>query len=205
MADDHARIRALLKTLSGLPTEQGRLVVARLQETDPALAQQMLDLARAVKAADAGPGAPRPVPARGDRVQHIARTLNNMNASGMGAVLAGLGASDPALAEAIRRAMFTFDDLEHVDERGMQRLVAEVDQATWRLALRAAPPVVEARIYAQMSTRAAERLREDIEDAGPARRGDVEEAQKLVAAVARRLEKSGQLVVRRPGEEGEWV
>ena len=123
----------------------------------------------------------------------------------MGAVLKGLGQRSPALAEAIRMAMFAFEDLVYADDRGLQNLITRLDRKTLRLALRKTDEAVLSRFYSQMSTRAAEAVREDIEAMGRTRRSDVEDAQRKILHQAKAMIKAGEMVVIKPGDGDEWV
>ena len=91
--------------------------------------------------------------------------------------------------------MFVFNDLAQVDGRGIQVLLREVTSDTLVMALKGADEGVKEKIFANMSKRAAEMLRDDLEAKGPARLSDVEAAQKEILAIARRLSDAGTIAL----------
>ena len=195
--------------LSPLSPEEKQEEYARLQAADPEFFAQVKALADAVKKHDemAENISPADIAAisRSPRVQHLATTLNQMGGGQLDSVLGRLGSRAPALLEAIRSAMFTFDDLVYADNRGLQDLLAKVDRKVLCYALRTASTEVEEKLFSQMSRRAAELLRDDMDVMGRVRRSEVEEAQRTVAEIARKMMKDGNLIVRRPGDADEWV
>ena len=108
---------------------------------------------------------------------------------------------DPELAEEIKKRMFVFEDIVTLDDRSIQRVLREVDSRELALALKAASEEVAERIYKNMSKRAAEMMREDIEYLGPVRLRDVEEAQQKIVSIIRKLEEAGEIIVARGGED----
>ena len=89
--------------------------------------------------------------------------------------------------------MFVFEDLAELDDRGMQTLLREVPSARLTVALKGAEPAMREKIFANMSKRAADMLRDDLEVSGPVRVSEVDAAQKEVLMIARRLSDAGQL------------
>ncbi|GMV45513.1 MAG: flagellar motor switch protein FliG [Pseudomonadota bacterium] len=108
---------------------------------------------------------------------------------------------DNELAQKIMDNMFTFDDLEKVDDKGIQALLKEVQTESLVVALKGAPPTLRDKVFKNMSTRAAEALREDLESRGPVRLSEVEAEQKEMLKVVRRLMDEGQIVVAGSGDE----
>lgn len=108
---------------------------------------------------------------------------------------------DPELADEIRKRMFLFEDIVKLDDRAIQQMIREVDTRDWALALKTASEEVSGRIYKNMSKRAGDMLREDIEYMGPVRLRDVEEAQQRVVSTIRRLEETGEIIISRGGED----
>lgn len=108
---------------------------------------------------------------------------------------------DPELVEEIRKRMFVFEDIVTLDDRAIQLIIREVDARDLALALKTASEEVADRIFRNMSKRAANLLKEDIEFMGPVRLRDIEEAQTRVVSVVRRLEDSGDLIISRGGED----
>lgn len=115
-------------------------------------------------------------------------------------IFEALEARDPELVAAIRNQLFTFEDLLQLDNRGMQALLKEVAREELLLALKTASPGLSRKIFANVSSRAAEILREDLETAGPARLADVETAQAKIIATMRELESEGKIVLAGTGQ-----
>ena len=103
--------------------------------------------------------------------------------------------TDNDLAQRVLDNLFTFDDLMRVDDRGIQALLKEVQSESLIIALKGATPELREKIFANMSSRAAETLREDLESRGPVRVAEVEAEQKELLKIVRRLAEEGQLVI----------
>lgn len=121
--------------------------------------------------------------------------LNNLQASVTDELLANLGKKDATLAETIRENMFTFSDLIQLDSRSLQTLLREVPNEQMVPALKAAVPELVDKILANVSDRAAESLREDLESGPPVRRADAEAAQKAILRKARELDEAGTISI----------
>ncbi len=146
----------------------------RLQVEDPSLFEQFQALtaaARRVEEAQAALQDPAlqskiKTAAQSPRVVHVAETLQQLSGRQSLPILGGLGAVSPALAEAIKLAMFSFDDLVYADSKGLQALLSRADKKTLRYAMKALDEEVADALYDQMSSRAAAQMREDIEYMG---------------------------------------
>ena len=120
--------------------------------------------------------------------------------------MADLQERDPELADEIARLMFTFDDIVYVDDAGIQKTLREIESKDLALALKSSNDEVKEKILKNMSERAREMIKEEIDFMGPTRLKNVEEAQQKIVGVIRRLEESGELVVAgRGGGEGEEI
>jgi len=128
-------------------------------------------------------------------VKPAAEIINMMGASVETAVLDYIREADNELAQKIMDNMFTFDDLEKVDDKGIQALLKEVQSESLVIALKGATPEMREKVFRNMSTRAAETLREDLESRGPVRVSEVESEQKEMLKVVRRLADEGQIVL----------
>ena len=133
-------------------------------------------------------------------VQPIAEMLNVMDKSSEQNIMARVEEKDPQLAEEIRKLMFVFEDIIFIDDRGMQMLLKEVANDKLVLALKTAPEEIKEKIFKNISKRAADLLREDLEAMGPVKLSDVEGAQQEVVNVAKRLEAEGKIMISRGGE-----
>src|ERR1700754_2320291 len=127
--------------------------------------------------------------------------LNAMEASREAELMAAIRTHDANLGGRIEELMFVFDDLAELDDRSMQTLLREVPSARLVVALKGAEPGVREKIFANMSQRAADMLRDDLDVKGPVRLSEVDAAQKEVMGIARRLADSGQISLSGGGEE----
>ncbi|MCW5624735.1 MAG: flagellar motor switch protein FliG, partial [Burkholderiales bacterium] len=110
--------------------------------------------------------------------------------------------ADPDLAQKIQDKMFVFDNLNDLDDRAIQLLLREIQSETLIVALKGTSEPLREKIFRNMSTRAAEMLREDLEAKGPVRLSEVETEQKEILKIVRRLAEEGQIVIGGRGEEG---
>ena len=106
------------------------------------------------------------------------------------------------MAQQILDAMFVFENLLDVDDRGIQLLLREIQSESLIVALKGASEDLREKIFKNMSQRAAEMMREDLESKGPVRISEVEAEQKEILKVVRRLADEGQIVLGGKGEEG---
>lgn len=134
-------------------------------------------------------------------IKAAANILNFMDSAKESSVLEGVTQVDEDLATRIQELMFVFGSLVDVDDRGIQTLLREVSTESLVLALKGAEDELRDKIFKNMSKRAAEMLREDLESKGPVRVSDVEGAQKEILAVARRLSESGDIILGGKGGE----
>ena len=138
-------------------------------------------------------------------VDAAVEVLNRVDRTTEKNIMEALEAEDPELAEEIKRRMFVFEDIVLLDDRSIQQVLREVDSRDLALALRTASEEVKSRIFRNVSKRAAEMLREEMEYMGPVRLRDVEEAQQRIVSVIRRLEESGDIIIARGGKEDVFV
>lgn len=127
--------------------------------------------------------------------------INNLDNALSDRVMEGIRTSDETLGEEIQELMFVFDNLSLVDDRGVQTLLREVSSEQLVLALKAADEPLQAKIFGNMSKRAAELLKDDIEAKGPVRISEVEAAQKEILVIARKLADAGEIVLGGAGAE----
>ena len=134
-------------------------------------------------------------------IEVAVEVLNRVDRQTERTILEALEEQDPELAEEIKKRMFVFEDIVTLDDRSIRKVISEVDMSVWALALKTASEDVAERIFSNMSKRAAEMLREEIEYLGPVRLRDVEEAQQRIVATIRRLEEVGEIIIARGGED----
>jgi flagellar motor switch protein FliG len=134
-------------------------------------------------------------------VKAAAEILNMLGSAIETSVLDYVRENDNDLAQKIMDNMFTFDDLVNLDDKGIQSLMKEVQSESLVIALKGATPELREKILKNMSTRAAETLREDLESRGPVRLSEVESEQKEMLKIVRRLADEGQIVLGGGGDE----
>jgi len=131
----------------------------------------------------------------------VAEIINQMDKASEELIFEHMDEDDPDLAGAIRDLMFVFDDLNNVDDRGIQAILKEVNNEQLMLALKTALDELKEKVFRNMSERAAEVLKEDMEASGPVKVSDVEAAQKVIVNIARKLEAEGKIVIGGQGGE----
>jgi flagellar motor switch protein FliG len=135
----------------------------------------------------------RPAFHRSGGVRAVADLLNHLEKDMSKNLLARLEERNAGLSAAIRKKLFSFEDLSRLQPADLQRVLREVDSASLAVAMKSASEPLREKIYASISKRAAEGLREEIELLGPVRLRDVEMAQDTIIVVVRRLEEEGQI------------
>ncbi|MEO1128906.1 MAG: flagellar motor switch protein FliG [Planctomycetota bacterium] len=138
-------------------------------------------------------------------VNTVAEILNLADRATEKSILEGLEADDPDLVEEIRRLMFVFEDIKLVDDKGIQAVLREVDNDELALALKTASPELQEQIFSNMSERAAQLIKEDMEYMGPVRVSDVESAQQRIVDIVRRLEEAGEIIIAGRGGTEELI
>jgi flagellar motor switch protein FliG len=134
-------------------------------------------------------------------IKAAAEILNMMGSAVETTVLDFVREADNELAQKIMDSMFTFDDVEKIDDKGIQAILKEVQSESLVIALKGSTPSLREKVFRNMSTRAAETLREDLESRGPVRLSEVEAEQKELLKIVRRLVDEGQIVLASGGEE----
>lgn len=161
---------------------------AALQELNDALTRILAGSANVKKTAMGG-------------VRTAAEILNFVGTAHETAIIDNVREYDPDLAQKIIDEMFVFDNLIDVDDRGIQLLLREVQSESLILALKGANEAMREKVFKNMSQRAAEMLREDLESKGPVRLSEVEREQKEILKIARRLADEGQIQLGGKGED----
>ncbi|VAW77407.1 Flagellar motor switch protein FliG [hydrothermal vent metagenome] len=134
-------------------------------------------------------------------IKAAADILNFVDSSLEGEIMESIKDADAELGQQIQDLMFVFDNLIDVDDRGIQALLREVSSETLILALKGADEGMKEKVFANMSKRAAEMMRDDLENKGPVRLSEVEGAQKEILAIARRMSESGEIALGGKGAE----
>jgi len=130
-----------------------------------------------------------------------ANIMNALEPSHESAIMEQIQKSDEALAQTIEDLVFVFEDLGGLDDRSMQELLRQVPGDQLLLALKGADEALKDKIFKNMSQRAAEMLKDDLESKGPVRVADVEGAQKTILQTARKLAAAGTIALSGKGDE----
>jgi len=138
-------------------------------------------------------------------VETVAEVLNLCDRTTEKAILEGIEAEDPDLVEQIRRLMFVFEDILMVNDKGIQAVLKEIDNDELCMALKTASDELKDKIFSNMSARASELIKEDMEYMGPVRLSDVEAAQQRIVDVVRRLEEAGEIIIAGRGGEKDLI
>ncbi len=134
-------------------------------------------------------------------IKSAANIMNFIDSAQETVIMEKIKDVDADVGQKIEELMFVFDDLSEVDDRGMQALLREISSETLILAMKGADQALKEKIFKNMSKRAAEMLRDDLEAKGPVRLSEVEAAQKEILTVARRLSESGEISLGGKGED----
>ncbi|MDO9596919.1 MAG: flagellar motor switch protein FliG [Azoarcus sp.] len=138
-------------------------------------------------------------------VRHAAEILNFVGSATETAIIDNVRDYDPDLAQKILDEMFVFENLMDIDDRGIQTLLREVQSDSLIVALKGAAPELREKVFKNMSSRAAEMMREDLEAKGPVRLSEVEAEQKEILKIVRRLAEEGQVVMATKGGDDGFV
>jgi flagellar motor switch protein FliG len=120
-------------------------------------------------------------------------------------ILDSLEEVDPDMVESIRKMMFTFEDLCALDGRSIQMILREVNNDSLTMALKTASDEIKTKIFANMSSRAADMIKDDLEAMGPVRLSEVEAMQQTIVKIAMKLEEEGKLVLGKGSGGDEFV
>ncbi|SHG58404.1 flagellar motor switch protein FliG [Thermosyntropha lipolytica DSM 11003] len=183
--------------LSALPPEQQADVAKRIALMDTTSPEVIREVERVLER-KLSSIAPQEMTSAGG-VKAVVEIINRVDRGTEKTIIEALEVQDPELAEEIKKLMFVFEDIVMLDNRSVQRVLREVESQDLALALKGASSEVAQKIFSNMSSRAAEMLKEDIEFMGPVRLRDVEEAQQRIVNVIRRLEEAGEIVIARGG------
>ncbi len=187
------------QALSMLPAHKRDAIVYRLATTEE-VSPGMMDELNGVLQDELHLGAARhAVPVGGTGM--VADILNSIKRNVEGEIFTALETKDPEVAEEVRGKMFMFEDLEKIDDRGMQEVLREVSKEELLLALKPVDGLLKEKFFKNMSSRAAESLAEDMETRGPVRLADVEMSQLNILKTVRRLAEEGRLSLGGKNEE----
>jgi flagellar motor switch protein FliG len=181
-----------------LPERLRNDVMMRIATFGGVQPQALEELTQVLNNLLAGQGAKR---SKMGGVRAAAEILNYMSSGEEESVVASLREVDHDLAQRIVDEMFVFDNLVDVEDTAIQLILKEIDTSQLTIALKGAPEELREKFFRNMSNRAADMLREDLEAQGPIRMSRVEEEQKNILGAARKLAEAGQLTLTRSGND----
>ena len=134
-------------------------------------------------------------------IDYVASIMNNLDRSSEKSIFDGLNVNNAELADEIRKRMFVFEDIITLDDRAVQRVLANCDQRDVVLALKSANSEVSNKLFSNMSARLAESIRDDLEITTNVRMKDVEDSQQRIVGIIRDLEEKGEIVILKGGKD----
>lgn len=189
------------EVLSMLPERVRPEVLMRLATLDRVNPQILRELDEVIKAEMVASGATQSSSLGG--VNRAAEIMNFVDKASETAILSQIEEQNPSLVESIRELMFVFEDMVEIDDRGIQMVMKEVTNDMLTLALKTVTEDLREKMLRNISSRAAEMIREDLGNMGPVKLSDVEKAQQEIVKICRRLESEGKLVLGGKGGGGE--
>lgn len=189
--------------LGGLPTEMQTDVASRIAEMDRTNPEVLREVERILESKFSSVVSADFSAAGG--VEQLAEILNRADRATEKSILDSLEMEDPEIAEKVRELMFVFEDIIHLEDRAIQRVLREVETKDLAMSLKGTNEDVREKILNNMSERAASMLVEDMEFMGPVRAADVQEKQTFIVGVIRSLEAAGEIQLSRGGEEDEFI
>ncbi|PZR54127.1 flagellar motor switch protein FliG [Xylanimonas oleitrophica] len=192
---DHASV-----ILAGLPASLQGDVAHRIALMDRASPDVVTVVAESLQRKASTVLTPRELAAVGG-VAPLVEIINRADPTTEKAILEGLETRDEALAEEVRSQMFVFADILLLEDRAMQLVLRQVETSDLSVSLKGADDAVRDKIMRNLSERARENLAEEIDMLGPVRVSQIEEARSNIVQIIRRLEESGQIAIRREGED----
>lgn len=203
ISEEHSQTIALImshmpaglaaEVLSGLPSNKQLDVVRRIATMEQTSPDVIADVERSLQTRLMST-LNQQTEKRGG-VPMVAQILNVADRMTNKGILESLEQDDAELVDEIKRLMFTFDDILKLDDKAIQSLLKEVDNNQWSVALKGSNDEIRQKIFGNLSQRAAEMLKEEMEYLGAVRLSDVEAMQQQIVDAVRRLEDSGEIVV----------
>jgi flagellar motor switch protein FliG len=137
--------------------------------------------------------------------QLVANILNKSNNAAAKSIIEAIEDKDMGLATEIKRLMFLFEDIVLIDDKGIQRILREVDKRDLALSLKVSDEKIRQKVFKNMSERAAAVVREELEFMGPVKLKEVEGAQMRIVDAIKRLEEQEEIVIGGRGKEDIFV
>lgn len=185
--------------LACLPANMRSDIMVRIATLDGVQPMALTELDDIMEKTFAGKGTTRTSALGGAKA--AANIINNLEPSIEGVVMEQITQADEALGSRIQDLIFVFDNLLEIDDRSMQELLRQVPSDKLLLAMKGCEDAMKEKIFKNMSQRAAEMLKDDLESRGPVRISEVEAAQKEILQTARKLAEAGQIQLSAKGDE----
>jgi flagellar motor switch protein FliG len=211
--DEHPQTIALIlshlpptkaaEVIGGLPTERQLAVVRRIAHMGQTNPEIIGEVERGLEHRMASVMSQQFETAGG--VESVAEILNVTDRATERGLLENLAQEDPDLVEEIRRLMFVFEDICKFSSKDIQTVLKNVESSQWAMALKTASEALKEKILGNMSSRAADMLREEMDYLGPVKRSAVEQVQQQIVDAVRRLEETGEITVAAGDEVEEMV
>jgi flagellar motor switch protein FliG len=211
--EEHAQTIALLMShlqasygaelLAGLPQEKQLDVIRRISSMGRTSPEAVAELERGLELRLSSMVSQGQSKSGG--VESVAEILNVSERAVERNIMESLAAEDPELMDDIRRLMFVFEDIGKLTDRDVQCLLKNVETSQWAMALKGSSQALQEKILRNMSTRAADNLREEMDYLGSVRLSEVEAVQQKIVDIVRHLEDSGELSRPSGDEEEEYI
>lgn len=211
--DEHPQTIALImshmpsslsaEVLSGLPADKQIEVVQRIASMEQTSPEVIRVVEKSLESRLSSTFSQHLEKAGG--VPKVAQILNICDRMTNKGILEQLDEVQGELAEEIKRLMFVFDDLLKLDDKAIQALLKEVDNSQWAVALKGANEEIKEKVLGNLSQRAADMLREEMEYLGPVKVSEVESMQSQIVDVVRQLEDAGEIEVSGAGESEQFI
>jgi flagellar motor switch protein FliG len=197
----HLKTAVASEVISRMPDEVKTDVAMRIASMDKVIASMVEDVNEIFK--DILKNKKTSVASVSGGVDRLAEILNQADEISSELILNEIEEANAELAAQIKQKMFVFEDLVLVDDRGFQKLLRRVETKELAVALKAASEEVKSKVYRNMSERAAEMLKEEIETLGPVRMKEVSDAQLTITAIIQEMEAKGEVII--SGRRGEQI
>lgn len=199
----HLPTQLSAEVLAGLPINKQAEVVRRIANMEQTSPEVVEDVEKGLERRMTSTFSQQLEKAGG--IPMVAQILNVTDRMTNKGILENLEDEDVELVEEIKRLMFVFDDLLKLDNKAIQALLKEVDNKQWAVALKGASEEIREKVLGNLSQRAAEMLREEMEYLGPVKVSDVEGNQQQIVDTVRRLEDSGDIELGSTGEGDQYI
>ena len=203
MIMSHLPSNMAAEVLAGLPSNKQMDVIKRIANMEQTSPEVIKDVEKSLEHRMKNTFSQGTEKAGG--VELVAEILNVTDRMTNKGILESMDQETPDLADEIRRLMFVFDDLVKLDNKAIQALLKEVDTNQWAVALKGASEEIKQKVLGNLSQRAADMLREEMEYLGPIKVSDVEAVQQQIVDSVRRLEDAGEIEVAAGNESEQYI